>query len=166
MEVTDQLHVADPVAKMEELVYRAENGETQLVETARLVLAMALIKGRPVDEERLKRLATRIGENGRGSRENLLLWSPLLTACAGYIEHKQVAMKDGRCATSNGWDYSNCESESLHVSVSRELSEELDVRTLTDAEPSNDPERNPSEYDTKYDEAVAAALTAFLENKG
>ena len=161
--------MTDPVTQMEDLVRRAEAGETELVETAREVLADALINGRPVDEKRLEQLAIRGGKNGLNKdTKALMLWSPFVTACSDYIQHKQVGMRDGRCATEDGWDYSNCEPDNIHPTLPASLIYRLEtyVNTLSDAEPSNDPERDPSEFDEKFNEVVAQALTEFLDRKG
>lgn len=117
MNAANDLHVTDPVAKMEELVREAEAGNDKAILTARVVLANALIKGRPVDEDRLQRLAIRVGKHAltacedrrAGRHQARMTWGSLLSACSDYIEHKQVAMHDGRCATADGWNYENCE---------------------------------------------------------
>lgn len=100
----------DTIELMKQLIERAELGETECIEQAREALANALIHGTEVDEKALKKIALRVGKNGlSGQTEALLAWSPLASACRDYIMHRQVGMKDGRCATGDGWDYSNCE---------------------------------------------------------
>jgi len=96
------------IEKMIELVERAELGETECIEQAREALADALIKGLEVDEKALEKIALRAGKSGlNGDTDALFAWSPLASACRDYIAHRQVGMKDGRCATEDGWDYSN-----------------------------------------------------------
>ena len=111
MTAANDLHVTNPVAKMEELVRAAEAGNADALLTTRVVLANALIKGRPVDEDRLQRLAIRVGKNARAvvGSPYIFRWGALLTVISDYIEHKQVAMPDGRVATAEGWNYDNYE---------------------------------------------------------
>lgn len=100
------------IEKMIELVERAEKGELAYIGEARNVLANALIEKIDIDEEDLFRIFSRATRNAlNGGREAVLAWSPLATACIDYIDYRQVAMDDGRCATEDGWDYPNLPPE-------------------------------------------------------
>jgi hypothetical protein len=157
-----------------DLVRRAEAGELGCVDEARSLIAQAVIDGEPLPKTKMEQLCVRASTNSRKGDDQatqtraLLTWGVLISATADYVTDGVVAMRDGRVATKDGWDYENCQPEDLYATVSRELSERLEahVATLTDAEPSNDPERNPSDFDEKFNEVVETALTAFLDRKG
>jgi hypothetical protein len=167
------------IEKMTDLVRRAEGGELDCIHEARQVLADTLLAGTPVDETALEQLAIRAGGNVRNVKVDALVgnkdtttwflhWGNLLTACSDYIRHKQVGLPGGVCATTDGLNYENCEPEDLNARISRQVSERLEayIATLTDAHASYDPERNPSEYDEKYDEFVERAIIEYLNKQG
>lgn len=163
--------------QMTDLVRRAEDGELECIHEARQVLADALLAGTPVDETALEQLAIRAGGNVRNVKVDDLVankdtttwflhWGNLLTACSDYIRHKQVALPDGICATEDGLNYENCEPESLHCSrIDKALSVRLEnyLSTLTDAEGSPDPDRDPDEFDLLHDKLVAKAIEKHLD---
>lgn len=131
---TPSLHVTDPVGKIIELVRKAENGDPTALDTARVVLANAVIKGRPLDRTRLQQLVVRCGRQAQkvGFRSTRAGWRGLLGAIFDYLEHGQVPMPDGRVATADGWNYDNCEST---VPVTVELPESLHQKLLACGDP-------------------------------
>lgn len=168
MNAANDLHITDPVAKMEELVREAEGGNDKAILTAHVVLANALIKGRPVDEDRLQRLAIRVGKHAlqavedriAGRHQTRMTWGSLLSACSDYIEHKQVPMHDGRCATAEGWNYENCEPECIQPMLPGELAHRLRnfMAEVTDATPGS------WQYEEIFNGLVSRALGAYLDS--
>jgi hypothetical protein len=163
---------AHPLDRIEALVTQAEQHKAPepFLSDARELLAREALAGNKHDTERLTALVKRCSENSgdHTTPERLIPWGNFLGCVADFLQEGIVAMRDGRVATSDGWNYSNCQPDDLHCNLSRAQSERLQayVATLTDAEASPDPERNPSEYDEKFDEAVEEAITAFLNSKG
>jgi len=151
----------------------AEAGELDCVKEAREVIAQCVLDGEALDKTQMEQLCMRASNNtSKGAdqvtkTQALMTWGVLVSAAADYMTEGVVAMRDGRLATSDGWNYENCQPEDLCATVSRELSERLEahVATLTDAEPSNDPERNPSDFDEKFNEVVETALREYLDRE-
>jgi hypothetical protein len=133
------------------------------------LLAEAALAGEDLDKERLESLVRRCAQNYEGRDPRFLIhWGNIMGAFADYHREGVVGMRDGRVATADGWDYDNCQPDDLHCNISRFQSERLQayISTLTDAEASHNPERDPSEYDEKFDEAVELAITEYLNKKG
>jgi len=156
------------------LVDRAEAGELELLPEAREIMAQCVIEGEPLDKDRVEALCLRASENSRKGDDQatqtrmLFAWGEVISATADYVTEGIVCLRDGSVATSEGWDYSNCEPDTLHATVSRKTLERLHahVQKHTEDEPSDDPERNPSEYDQTHDDVVELALREYLTSRG
>lgn len=162
------------IDRITDLISRAELAEevlsVGLLNAARDLLAETAMAGEKLDEERLMVLLQRCSTNSgdHTTPKQLIRWGNFMGCLADFMREGVVGMKDGRLATPDGWDYTNCEPDDLHSNISRLQSERLQayISTLTDAEASNDPDRNPSEYDEKFDEAVDQAIAQYLNSKG
>jgi len=146
------------------------------LEKARDALAEAVIGGKQIDRERMERVFHDSNEHFKAASERaragaprhaMLVWGNFISVLGDYLEGGAVWMRDGRVATADGWDYSNCEPEQIWARIPRALSErwEAHLDPLTTAAPSDNPERNPSEYDLIHDKFVTQALTEFLDKK-
>lgn len=156
------------------LVDRAEAGELERLPEVREIMAQCVIEGETLDKGQMEALCRRASENSRKGDDQatqtrmMLAWGKLVSVTADYVTEGIVCMQDGRVATSEGWDYSNCEPDTLHATVSRKTLERLHahVQKHTEDEPSDDPERNPSEYDEIHDDVVGHALREYLTSRG
>lgn len=157
---------------IEKLVAEAEAGVPEWdprpsLNKARDFLAQVALAGKKLDPERLTALVQRCSKHTENAKHpgDLIIWANFMGCVVDLLTDGIVCMKDGRVATAEGWNYSNCEPDDLHSRISRKVSERLQahIGTLTDAEPSHNPSRDPSPYDEKFDEVVQAAITEYLD---
>jgi hypothetical protein len=81
-----------------------EDDPHTILNAAISVMAEALVKSIPLDEIRLQQLAIRCGLAVRtGTFKRLLGAGRFVSAVIRYVERHEVALMDGRVATTSGW---------------------------------------------------------------
>ena len=112
-----------PLDRIETLVKRAETSEAPgpLLQEARDLLAQMALTGtlaKPgaILSGRLKTLAMRCSKNhgDQNTPMRLIAWGGLMSCIVDAMDGGFVCMTDGRVATAEGWDSSNCEPDDLH----------------------------------------------------
>lgn len=106
--------------QIETLVVRAETSESPepLLQEARELLAQLALAGTSVQSgtirfRRLEALVHRCSKNSgdQSTPKSLIPWGGFMGCVVDFMDGGVVCMKDGRVATADGWDYSNCEPE-------------------------------------------------------
>jgi len=104
---------SDTLELVAECICRAESSAEprKVLEEGKILLAEAVLRGEQLDKVRLELFMLQCAKNYQtdGSDRAVLAWAPFLGACADYVREGVVCMGDGRVATAEGWDYSNCE---------------------------------------------------------
>lgn len=147
-----------------------EDGDLESINEACEVIARAVVNKSIIEDDFLLKLsADCLGKAGRDENiENSAEeWARLIFTCIDYIERKEVLLPDGRRATGSGWDYTQCDKDSIHANVAQPVIDRLEsyIRGLTSEEPSGDPEKSPTEFDRIYDETIEKALVEFFRVK-
>lgn len=152
--------------------------EEQQIElgAAKNVLVDAVLRKESIDKERLLAIVKKCGENvdRHGKKKegaNVIVWANFGGCCAEYLESGGVPMRDGRVATSIGWNYENCEPVEIHARISRAACERLEayVNEITKVEPGIDPlgrsGKNRTEYDDIHDKILEKAINEYLDHR-
>lgn len=164
----------DVLDRIEDIIGKAEDSTEprKVLEEARDLLAEAALQGEELDTARLEWFMLRSAKNYQreGTDEALLAWAPFLGACADYIREGVVGMRDGRLATPEGWDYTNCEPVQGYATFSRETWERLErfVRERAGPAPPKETEAHIQWMLRKreiHDEFMETALREYLDRK-